>query len=403
MSGGTRSFEMARRLVARGHEVHMITTSRDSSNKNANWFLTNESGILVHWLPVPYSNHLPYLKRILAFAKFAIFSRRRVIDLGGDLILASSTPLTVALPSVLASKKLGVPMVFEVRDLWPELPIAIGAIKNPIFKFLARALEKWAYNNSSAVVVLSPGMKQGVIDSGYPAEHVAVIPNSCDNDMFSYDPDAGRMFRRARTWLQDRPLIVYTGTFGLINGVEYLLYLAKRLSVISPDVRVLLVGDGRERDCLLEKAAELGVLNVNLFVEPAIRKSEVPGLMSAATLATSLFIDLPEMRNNSANKFFDALASGKPVLINYGGWMHDLIHKHQCGINAWRRPLNEVASEVATRLQDREWLEEASRNAKNLAEKQFDRDVLAVQLESVLISVISSAPRKAAAIAPGEY
>ena len=172
MSGGTRSYETARRLVAMGHEVHIITSWR-KNKKNKSWFETNVEGIHVHWLPINYSNKMNYNSRIKAFLKFAIFSTLKTISIKGDIIFATSTPLTIAIPAVFASKKLNIPLVFEVRDLWPELPIAMGAIRNPILKFLAKKLEYFAYKNSSSVIALSPGMRDGVIASGYPKKILA--------------------------------------------------------------------------------------------------------------------------------------------------------------------------------------------------------------------------------------
>src|SRR5690625_3260213 len=141
MSGGTRSYEMARRLVTAGHEVHMITSWRDPDRADENWFETVEAGVNVHWLPVPYSNHMSYGERIKAFSRFAHQAGTKAKELQGDVIFATSTPLTIAIPAISASKKHKVPMVFEVRDLWPELPIAIGALNNPILKWAAKRLE----------------------------------------------------------------------------------------------------------------------------------------------------------------------------------------------------------------------------------------------------------------------
>ena len=402
MSGGTRSYEMARRLVAKGHEVHMVTSWRDESDKQ-DWYTTLEAGIHVHWLPVAYSNNLSYKDRIVAFFKFAWQARKKAVELNGDVIFATSTPLTIALPAVFASRKKKLPMVFEVRDLWPELPIAIGALNNPILQWGAKKLERWAYFNSNAVIALSPGMKEGVINTGYPIDQVAVIPNSSDNTEFAYDQQAGELFRAKRPWLRNRPLLVYTGTFGKINGVSYLVDLAVALRNINPDICILMIGHGLEKPLIIEKAKKTNVWQENLFVEDSIPKKEIPGLLSAAQMASALFVDMPEMRPNSANKFFDALASGTPVMINYGGWMHDLVLKHECGLAMWQQSIDTVAQEVASKITDKKWLELAGIKARELAEYEFDRDVLANQLEKVLLSVKQGNSKSVETISPGNY
>jgi len=403
MSGGTRSYEMARRMVAAGNEVHMVTSLREEESQRKGWFQTEEAGIKVHWYPVPYSNDMGFVQRIKAFLAFALAARKKTVELDGDIIFATSTPLTIALPAVPAARKKKIPMVFEVRDLWPEMPIAVGALNNPLLRFAAHRLEHWAYHNAAAVVALSPGMKEGVVRTGYPAEQVAVIPNSSDNAEFKYNPDAAARFRAERDWLGDKPLIVYTGAFGSTNGVGYMVDLAKELDARGSDIRILLVGNGAEREDIARNAENAGMLNRNLFIERQLPKKEMPALLSAATMASVLFIDLPEMRPNSANKFFDALASGTPVLLNYGGWMHELVSNHGFGLPIWKRPPAEVASELDEKMHDAEWLEKAGSKARNMAEKYFARDLLARHLIKVLEAVVEGSPEKASVIAPGKY
>jgi glycosyltransferase involved in cell wall biosynthesis len=390
MSGGTRSYEMARRLVAAGHEVHIVTSIREPNHQHNDWFVTKEAGIQVHWYPVPYSNHMRNSQRIRAFLSFATAALKKAVELEGDVIFASSTPLTIALPAVPAARK-------------KKIPMAIGALNNPLLRFAAHRLEHWAYKNAAAIVALSPGMKNGVVAKGYPAEKVAVIPNSSDNQEFSYDANAARLFRAERAWLADRPLLVYTGTFGKVNGVGYMVELASALLARGSDVRILLVGNGAERDSITQAAEQAGVYQNNLFIEDPLPKKDMPALLSAANMASVLFIDLPEMRPNSANKFFDALASGTPVLLNYGGWMHDLVSAHKCGMPMWQRSVVEVAEEVDLKMHDQAWLDKAGLAARTLAEEYFDRDLLADQLMMVLDSAVNGTPHYAQRIAPGEY
>lgn len=403
MSGGTRSYEMARRMVTAGYEVHVVTSVRNTNNADGTWIETVEAGINVHWFPVPYSNDMSFSQRLRAFISFARAARNKALELDADIIFATSTPLTIALPAVPAARKKKIPMVFEVRDLWPEMPIAIGALKNPILRFAAHQLEHWAYKNSTAVVALSPGMKKGVVTTGYPEAKVAVIPNSSDNHEFTFNLSDAEKFRSERNWLGDKPLLVYTGTFGKVNGVSYMVDLAKELLDRGSDVRILLVGAGAERGIVKQAAEAAGVYQVNLFIEDPLPKKDIPALLSAATMASALFIDLPEMRPNSANKFFDALASGTPILLNYGGWMHDLVSKHECGLAMWQQSIKSVAEQLDKQIHDQAWLDKAGSAARQLAEEFFDRDLLANQLISVLEAAVEGKPELAQSIAPGIY
>ena len=402
MPFGTRSYEMAKRMVQAGHDVHMITSLRGNEHKTGKWLETEEAGIKVHWYPVPYSNHMGFWSRVMAFIKFAVAAKKKAFELSGDIVFATSTPLTIAIPAVTAARDKKVPMVFEVRDLWPEMPIAVGALKNPILKFLAHKLEHWAYKNSDAIVALSPGMKEGVLKTGYPERKIAVIPNSSDNKEFKYDPDAALKFRSDREWLADAPLLVYGGSFGPTNGVSFLVDVAQELKALNSKVKVLLVGDGADREKVIKKAEEVGVLGDNLYVEPLLPKKDVPALLSAATIASVLFIDLPEMRANSANKFFDALASGTPVFINYGGWMNELVEKYNIGMSGWRKSPKEIASDIESKVNDSAWLEAAGKNARKMAKESFSRDKLAGQLIDVLEAVENQRSEDVSKITLGE-
>jgi glycosyltransferase involved in cell wall biosynthesis len=392
MAGGTRSFEFARRLVANGHEVHVVTTDSAVDRPSRSWRTSLVDGVIVHWLPVPYSNHMTYGRRIQAFARFAARSGLRAASVHPDLVLATSTPLTVALPGIFASRLRHAPFVFEVRDLWPELPIEIGALRHPVTKRLARWLARTAYRNAAHVVALSPGMADGVAAHGYPRERITVVPNACDLDLFDVDPEDVRRFRNARPWLQDRPLVVYGGTLGIINGVDYLVRLAAEVRDRAPDVRFLLVGEGRELVSTRRLAAELGVLDRTVFFEPPVAKAAMPAVLGAATIATSMFVPLPGMRANSANKFFDALAAGRPVAVNYGGWQADLVREAGAGLVLDPHDVAGSADALAAALRDTEWLSQAGAAARQLAGQQFSRDDLFARFERALLGQVSREP-----------
>ena len=382
MSGGVRSYDIANSLVKNGHTVHMITSIRDTSDKGG-WSFTNEDGINTHWLALSYSNKLNYLKRLKAFFFFAFYSAKKGSSLEGDIVYASSTPLTIAIPALYISWRKSIPMVFEVRDLWPEVPIAIGVLKNPFIKYLAKTLEIYTYKKSEAVVALSQGMKNGVVDAGYDENRVFVIPNFSNRELFNSEL-TGEKFRIKRKWLKDSPLLVYTGTFGMINGVTYLVDIAEQLLFLNSNVKILLLGHGSEFSMVNSYAREKNVLNTNLFIEPSIKKEELPEVLAAADLASNIVISVPELWNNSANKFFDALASGTPVLINGKGWQADLINKTKSGIVTYGMSLEQSAKKIDDFLHNKNLLKDSSKNALNLSKECFDKDKLVKQVEQVL-------------------
>ena len=385
MAGGTRSYELARRLVAAGHTVHMITTDREIRNpRHRGWRRELVSGIDVHWLPVPYSNEFGYRARMRAFGDFARRAGARAAMVGGDLVFATSTPLTIAVPGIYASRRLRVPMIFEVRDLWPEVPIAMGVLRNPVAIAAARWLERAAYRHAAHVVTLSPGMKEAVLRQGIPEERVSVIPNGCDH-LFDVSPEVGEAFRRRQEWLGDRPLVTYAGSLGIANGVSYLAQLAAEAQRIAPEVRFLVVGSGREEPAIRRTAGELGILGRNFFMMPSLPKRDMPACLSATDLAVSLLIDVPILSGPALpNKFFDALAARRPILINYDGWLATLLRSTGAGLVVPPDDPGRAAAELCGFLRDPARVAHARAAAGELAAGPFNRDRLAEELLALL-------------------
>ena len=390
MVGSTRSYEMARRMVAAGHQVHLITTRRNLESSSSDWELEDIEGIQVHWLPLYYDNEMGYLARIRSFFAFALKSSLRTKSVDADVIFATSTPLTIAIPGVFAKLQKRVPMVFEIRDLWPELPIAIGALKSPLTIWAARRLEKWAYKHADAIVGLSPGMCEGAIKGGCNPSTVHNIPNSSDVDMFRVDQASGWKLRDQHDWLKDRPLVVYAGTLGRINGVGYLVDLAKSMLAVNPEVRILVVGSGFDRVAIRKSAIECRVYERNFFMWDSVAKDKIPALYSAATVVTSLFVPIKEMEANSANKFFDGLAAGKPIAINYGGWQAELLESTGAGICLSEKGSHKAAETLNELLTDQDRLVASAEASAKLGMEEYSRELLAKKLISVLEDVTDS-------------
>jgi glycosyltransferase involved in cell wall biosynthesis len=286
-------------------------------------------------------------------------------------------------------------MVFEVRDLWPDMPIAMGALTNRFAIYAARRLERYAYRRSTRIVALSPDMKAGVIRAGMRDEMVTVIPNGCDLDLFPALPSQAQAFRNSLSWLGDRPLVVYAGAVAVLNGLGYLVDLARHTLLLDPEVRFLLVGTGNDYERLRAMAASFGVLDKNLYFHPPVPKNQMPAVLSAAAMATSTVVDVPGVAANSANKFFDALAAGRPIAINHTGWLADIIQDNNCGLVFRPDDVPDAAKRLVSALRDTQWLREAGARARAVAERDFNRDVLADRLDEVLQGAVAVAARPA--------
>lgn len=387
MSGSTRSFEMAKRLVALGHEVVLITSWREKDDRKG-WFVTEEEGIHVHWLPNSYSNHMGFRARVMSFLKFAWSASHHAASQRGDIVFATSTPLTIAIPGIYASKKMSVPMVFEVRDMWPDIPIAIGALRNPVLKWLARLLELKAYEHSSAIVALSPGMKEGIVAKGFSSKAIEVIPNASDITEFSSAIDTDQIRTRREYGIPEKAILVlYAGTFGRINGVTYFVELANKLRD-KKNVHFMAIGGGAEFASVKLLAEKLGCLGVNLQLHKQVSKEAMPQILAAADIATSLVIPIKELEANSANKVFDAFAAGRCVVVNHGGWIANLLESSGAGFRL-STDTDEAASQLMEWADDPDSIKQAGIAAKRLAEQSFSRDRLASQLDTLLRSVVA--------------
>jgi glycosyltransferase involved in cell wall biosynthesis len=392
MNGGTRSYEMARRFVREGHEVNVVTSVRDGSCARG-WSTRTVDGIHVHELPVAYSNRMSHRARMRAFAEFAVRAPARAAAIGGDVVLATSTPLTIAVPGAYAARRLGAPMVFEVRDLWPELPVAVGALRNRAVVRAAEALERFAYRNASRIVALSPGMRDGIVATGYPAERVSVIPNAADIATFRAPAGGAAPFLERYPRLRGFKLVVYAGTLGPINGVDYLVDLAASAKARGAhNLRFVAIGDGRERERIVAHAREAGVLGSNFEVLEPLPKAMMPSVLAAASVACSLFVDVPAMRHNSANKFFDALAAGRPVFVNHEGWQADLLRRHGAGLVGPAGDAGRAAAELISFLAD-EGRQQGAGAAAALLAGAFDRDALARRLLQTLEHAVAEPSR----------
>jgi glycosyltransferase involved in cell wall biosynthesis len=391
MVGSTRSYEFARRLVQQNHEVHIVSADRGPTG--ARYRSQEYGGMRIHWVASAYSNAMSFPRRIVAFAQFAVRTILAVRKIDADVVIATSTPLTVAIPGAYAARRSRCPFVFEVRDLWPEVPIDIGALTNPLAIQLARWLERFAYSRADEVIALSPGMAEGVLEV-LPRASVTVIPNGSDVDEFAPDREDVRRFRHGHDWLQERPLVVYPGQMGLINGLEWLVDLALETLRLSPEVRFLIVGDGARREAVLSYAKERGVYGNNLFWLPPVPKSAVPTIFGAASLVASLVAPWRSLEHNSANKVFDAFAAGRPVLINHGGWQAELLRESAAGVALPYDDIPAAAKELCGLLQDQGRMERAGAAASGLARDRFSRDKLFDQFQSVVAAAVAGSRKK---------
>ena len=336
LPGHTRQFEVAAGLVRAGWEVEVFASDFNLTQRRYRRLRLPRlaavepiAGIRWHWLWVsPYRRN--DWKRQLNMLSFCLHLLLRLLPaallgrLTGrapDRILASSPQLPAAFTCLWIARLCRIPFVLEVRDLWPQVLIDQGGKhpSSPMVRLLA-AMERQLYRQARLVVVLAKGAEDYVRQRG--AQHTAWLPNGPDLELF-----------------QPRPLqadraeftLLYAGAHGDANALEQVIEAARRLEAQQARVRVRLVGDGPEKQALIQQAAGLATVSF----EPPVPKAEVPDLMAQADAILLSLRDVPLFRYGvSPNKLYDAYAIGRPVVSTVAGAINAEIEDNGVGVTA---------------------------------------------------------------------
>ncbi len=418
--GGTRHYEFARLLAARGHKVTVIaspvsyiTGEKTSpptpgpsplSRMGEGGGEKGERGE-VHILraSVYPGHHKSFFDRTLAFFSFMLSSFWFGLGVKNvDLVWGTSPPILQGLTAWLLARLKGAKFLFEVRDLWPLFAVAVGVLKNPALIRLAEWLERFLYRRADRVMVNSPGFVAHVTSSlsGGPAtegsvegpqskgrgatsspkgKRVELIPNGADPSMF--DPaDDGAEFRRAHA-LEGQFVVLYAGAHGMSNDLDVLLDAAKLLAD-DDKIRFALLGDGKEKPALQARAAQMGLTNVTFL--PSVPKSEMPAALAAADACIAILKPLEEYKTTYPNKVFDYMAAGRPLVLAIDGVIREAVEAAGCGL--FVQPGNPVAMAEAIRKLARDPKQSRLMGLKGrkYLEENFSREKMAGKLLGLL-------------------
>ncbi|SDB36810.1 glycosyltransferase family 4 protein [Bauldia litoralis] len=373
-AAGLRAYIMGRRLLERGHRVTVVCGSYRGGDTGLRGPFTrgvrrgSVDGIDVVEFDLRYANMDSYPRRVRTFLTFALRAIRLALTERYDLVFATSAPLTAGLPGIFGRWFRGKPFVFEVRDLWPALPRAMGVITNPLVLGSLNSLEWLTYRSAHRLIGLAPGIVDGIAIRGVGRDRIALIPNMSDLDLFR---------NRSPSWRPDGIaasdlMAVFAGTHGKANGLDAVLDAAAVLRERgNTDIKIVLVGDGASKPALVAKARAERLDSI-VFCDPATR-ARIAGLFAASDIGLQVLANVSAFYDGtSPNKFFDYLAAGLPVLTNYPGWVADMISTNAIGHVVPPADPTAFANALERAEADRAALAAMGRRALVLAEARFD-------------------------------
>lgn len=332
-STATRSHAFAQALATRGHAVTIACGRYDGATTGLGGRFRRGccagrvGGVEIMEFDIPCANAMGLRARTTAFLRYAAAATRLALTRRFDVVVASSTPLTVAVPALAARALRGTPFIFEIRDPWPELPRALGGVPGPALAAMEH-LANAACRRAAAVVALTEGMAETALARGADPACVHVVPNGCDLGLFGPHVAGWRPEQAGPT----ECLALYAGAHGRANGLSTLLDAAAMLRARGETrLRLLLVGEGAEKPALIARAQAERLINVT-FLDPMPRPA-LGALHAGCQVALHLLADVPAFAEWTApNKLMDGLAAGRPVVTNQPGRAARLVQDGPSGI-----------------------------------------------------------------------
>ena len=371
--------------IAKHHRVTLFTTPAWRPQQLTHEWPWVPPGVALREARVPYRNAMGPARRALAFAQYAAWAVRagRKAD-RPDVVWGISTPLTAAWAAARVARHWRVPWVFEVQDLWPAFPVAMGAVPTALARRQLFRLEKRLYESAAHIVPLSPDMSRYVAALGIAPAKITTLLNGTDLNLAARPtPPLVAELRRAQG-LTGQQVVLYAGTFGRANDLPTVVAAAEALVAANPAATFLFLGHGFFEPLV---AAAAGRWPGRIRLVGGQPRHAVFSWFALADVAVVSFLGLPVLDTNSPAKLYDALAVGTPVVVTNQGWTKTLVEQHGCG---WYTPAGNataLAASLLAVLADPAGRRAAGERGRLLAQAEFDRVALAAQMREILESV----------------
>ena len=395
ISGGTRHYELARQLVKLGHEVTIFASSflyntykeTQKYPSNTNHIIEWIDGVRFVWIKTlkyknnnwkRYFNILDYARKIFALPLKVLIEKP-------DIIVGSSFSLFTPLAAHRLAKKIKVPFILEIRDLWPETLIQLGKSKwHPLVLFLG-FVERYLYRKAAHIVLLFPKAHEYILNLnlGISKEKMTWIPNGADCSIFENVSENDRKDKRLDFLNNGKFNILNAGSLGNVYNLDKFVLAASILQEKDKDIHFSLVGNGPLEDQLKNQVKELGLKNLSFH--PILPKNLVPALLNKSDILYASLMDSPLYKYGmSLNKIHEYLASGKPIVFGVNA-INNPVDDAKAGITVSSDNPEEIAAAIL-KIKNLEPLERNALgdNGNKHAKEEYDFEILGRRFEALL-------------------
>lgn len=389
----SRTFEHCRAWAAQGHEVTVVTCAPNhprgevyAGYRNRLWQREERDGIRVVRLWTFISANEGFLKRTLNYLSFMVSTVLAAPFLPkADVVLTTSPQFFNGLAGWFVSRMKRAPWVLEIRDLWPESILAVGAITNRTVIRVLEWLELFAYRKADRIVAVTDAFQRYMVRKGVAAEKIAVVKNGVD--LVRYQPAQPDPAIRAELGIEGKFVASYVGTHGMAHHLETILEAAEVLRDRS-DVVFLLVGDGAERARLVAMKDAAGLANVVML--PQQSKERMPSLWAASDVSLVLLKKSELFKTVIPSKIFESMAMERPIVLGVEGEAAEIVRAAGAGVCVEPENAEMLAAAVADLAADPGRRERMGRQAREFVQANFDRRVLAQRYLALLEDVALS-------------
>ena len=380
----TRTYEHCKEWVKEGVDVTVITGFPNfpigkvfDGYKNKLYQKEVIDGINVIRVWTYIAANKGFLKRTLDYFSFAVSSFIAGLFIKSDIIIATSPQFFTTWSAFLLSKIKQKPWIFELRDLWPESIIAVGALKNKkVIDFLEK-IEIALYKDADKIISVTNSFKENLISRGINKDKIFVIPNGANLELFKPRPKDKELLKKLN--LENKFIIGYIGTHGMAHGLDFIL---KSISKLKDDnIHFLFIGEGAERENLINLSKKLHLKNVSFL--NTIPKDEVPKYLSIIDVSLVPLKKSDTFKTVIPSKIFESAAMGKPILLGVDGEARKIIEKYEAGLYFEPENKSDFLKKLYILKKNKSLYKKLSKNCKKLA-VDFDRKFLAKNMLNII-------------------